>query len=166
MNFTSEPMTEATATLILKWRYPYPYDFYNNELNDESMSEMLEGTYRAVRNETGDLFGFYCIGNSAQVPAGRIMGIYPEGFIDFGLGMRPAETGQGKGSKFFTFVHEEIVRKHPDFPLRLTAATFNKRAIRLYENFGFIKIKDFKTDFAAFQTMVQDKDRSRLTESK
>lgn len=153
MNFTSQPMTNTDATEILEWRYPYPYDFYNNELDDESMSEMLEGTYHAVRTETGDLFGFYCTGNSAQVPAGRLLGIYPEGSIDFGLGIRPAETGQGKGSEFFAFVQEEIVRKHPDSPLRLTVALFNKRAIRLYEKFGFFKVKEFKTDFAVFQTM-------------
>ncbi|WP_203333457.1 GNAT family N-acetyltransferase [Planococcus beigongshangi] len=157
MNFTSQPMTKKAATEILEWRYPYPYDFYNNELDDESMSEMLEGTYHAVRTETGDLFGFYCTGNSAQVPAGRLLGIYPEGSIDFGLGIRPAETGQGKGSEFFAFVQEEIVRKHPDSPLRLTVATFNKRAIRLYEKFGFIKFKEFKTDFAVFQTMERNK---------
>lgn len=98
MNFTSQQMTEAAATEILEWRYRYPYDFYNNEKSEESMAEMLDGSYHIVLNEAGELFGFYCTGKSAQVPAGRKTGAYPSGFIDFGLGMRPAETGQGKGS--------------------------------------------------------------------
>lgn len=163
MNFTSGPMTKSAATEILGWRYPYPYDFYNNEMSDESMDEMLDGTYRIILDEKGDLFGFYCIGKSAQVPAGRITGAYPEGFIDFGLGMRPAETGQGKGSEFFAYIRQEILRNHSGQPLRLTVAMFNKRAICLYENYAFIKDMEFKTDFAAFQTMMENKDRNRLT---
>ncbi|MCM3609740.1 GNAT family N-acetyltransferase [Planococcus sp. MERTA32b] len=155
MKFTSEPMTESIATEILKWRYPYPYDFYNNTVNDESMSEILDGTYRAVRSEKGELFGFYCTGNSAQVPAGRTVGAYPAGYIDFGLGMKPAETGHGLGSGFFTYIKREILEEQPDKPLRLTVATFNKRAIRLYEKFGFKKEAEFKADFATFLTMVE-----------
>lgn len=155
MNFTAKPMTQTIAAEILDWRYPYPYDFYNNEMTGESLAEMLDGTYRAVQDDRGELFGFYCTGPSAQVPAGRRMGVYPTGSIDFGLGVKPAETGQGKGGKFFAFVREQIGESHPEQPLRLTVATFNKRAIRLYENFGFTKEQEFKTDFAKFQTMVE-----------
>lgn len=155
MIFTSKPMTRAIAAEILNWRYPYPYDFYNNELAEDSMAEMLDGTYRAVQDDRDGLFGFYCTGPSAQVPAGRGVGVYPSGFIDFGLGIEPAATGQGKGSEFFGFVRREIHAAHPEQPLRLTVATFNKRAIRLYENFGFVKDKEFKTDFAKFQTMLE-----------
>lgn len=157
MNFTSQPMTEKEAAEILKWRYPYPYDFYNNDMSDESMTEMLDGTYHVIREENEAAFGFYCTGNSAQVPVGRTIGAYPEGFVDFGLGMRPAETGQGKGSEFFAFVQEEISRSHPKLQLRLTVATFNKRAIRLYEKFGFIKEHEFQNDFTVFQTMTRIK---------
>ncbi|HSJ38558.1 MAG TPA: GNAT family N-acetyltransferase [Planococcus sp. (in: firmicutes)] len=157
MNLTAEPMTKATAAEILNWRYPYPYDFYNNEMTDEALSEILDGTYRVVRGEQGELFGFLCTGKSAQVPAGRNIGVYPTGFIDFGLGMKPTATGQGNGNSFFSFVSEEIRAIHPEKPLRLTVATFNKRAIRLYENYGFTKDQEFKTDFAKFQTMVENK---------
>ncbi|QHJ69874.1 GNAT family N-acetyltransferase [Planococcus halotolerans] len=155
MKFTSEPMTEEVAKEILNWRYSYPYDFYNNTVNDESMSEILDGTYLAVRNEERELFGFYCTGNSAQVPAGRISGVYPAGYIDFGLGMKPAETGHGLGSDFFAYIKREILGQQPEKPLRLTVATFNKRAIRLYEKFGFKKEAEFKTDFATFLTMLE-----------
>lgn len=156
MNFIAEKMTKAAATEILSWRYPYPYDFYNNAMSDDSMSEMLDGTYWAVRDDKGELFGFYCTGKSAQVPAGRKVGVYPDGYIDFGLGMKPAETGQGKGSRFFAHIRQEISETSPAKPLRLTVAIFNKRAIRLYEKFGFIKDGEFKTDFASFQTMIKN----------
>lgn len=155
MKFSAGPMTEGVAADILKWRYPYPYNFYNIEANSESMAEILDGSYRKIQDEKGGLVGFYCIGSSAQVPAGRIMGLYPEGFTDFGLGMHPASTGQGKGSNFFAYIRQEIHQAHPEKLLRLTVATFNKRAIRLYENSGFTKEKEFKTDIAEFQTMVE-----------
>ena len=100
MNFTAKPMTKATVAEILNWRYSYPYDFYNNALTEESMTEMLDGTYRSVRDDQGELFGFYCTRKSAQVPAGRNIGVYPTGYIDFGLGIKPADTGQGKGGGF------------------------------------------------------------------
>ena len=155
MNLTTEHMTRADAAEILGWRYPYPYDFYNNETTDESLAELLDGTYRSVRDEKGKLFGYFCTGNSALVPAGQKHGVYPNGFIDFGLGMLPAETGQGKGSEFFAYVRQEIHVSQPTKPLRLTVAAFNKRAIRLYENFGFELDKEFETDFAKFRTMVE-----------
>lgn len=153
--FLLEPMSKPAATEILNWRYPYPYDFYNNEATDESIAEMLDGTYRIMRGENGKIFGFYCTGKSAQVPAGREMGAYPDGFIDFGLGMRPAETGLGNGEKFFSYIRQEILNNNSDQPLRLTVATFNRRAIRLYEKFGFVKGKEFTTAFATFQTMTE-----------
>lgn len=155
MNLTIEPMTKEAAEEILDWRYPYPYDFYNNELTEESLAEMLDGTYRAVRNGQGELYGFYCTGKSAQVPAGRKEGAYRGDFTDFGLGMKPAETGQGQGSEFFACIRNELLISHPQKPLRLTVAAFNTRAIRLYENFGFIKDQEFKNDFAKFQTMLE-----------
>jgi len=38
-------------------------------------------------------------------------------------------------------------------PVSLTVATLIKRAIRLYEKFGFVKEIEFTTNFADFQTM-------------
>lgn len=155
MNFKAKPMTQTTAIEILNWRYPYPYDFYNNEMNDETLSEMLDGSYREIQDKQDKLVEFYCIGNSAQVPAGRKKNAYPDGCIDFGLGMEPSQTGQGKGDAFFSFIKQQIRTLDSAQPLRLTVATFNKRAICLYDKFGFVKDNEFTTDFAIFQTMVE-----------
>jgi [ribosomal protein S18]-alanine N-acetyltransferase len=37
MNWTTNKMTESYAKEILLWQYDSPYDFYNNELTDESL---------------------------------------------------------------------------------------------------------------------------------
>lgn len=155
MKFAADSMTEDAAAEVLNWHYPYPYDFYNNEATGESIAEMLDGSYRKIQDEKEGIVGFYCTGKSAQVPAGRIVDAYPNGFIDFGLGMQPALTGQGRGNDFFAYIHQELHQIHPKKRLRLTVATFNRRAIRLYENFGFTKEMEFKSEFAEFQTMVE-----------
>lgn len=155
MNFKAKPMTQTTAIEILNWRYPYPYDFYNNQMDDEALSEMLDGSYREIHDEYDKLMGFYCTGNSAQVPAGRKTNAYQDGYIDFGLGMEPSQTGQRNGDRFFAFIKQQIHTLDSAQPLRLTVATFNKRAIHLYDKFGFIKDNSFITDFTVFQTMVE-----------
>lgn len=156
MPFSIEEMDEKRAIEILHWKYQFPYDFYNNEMTEESLEEMMDGSYRAVLNNGQTVFGFFCTGNSAQVPIGRSFGAYPENFIDIGLGMDPSKTGNGEGSEFFSFILQYIDGNHNGIPLRLTVAEFNKRAIHLYEKVGFVKEKEFKTASAAFITMVKE----------
>ncbi|MFJ7934062.1 GNAT family N-acetyltransferase [Sporosarcina sp. NPDC096371] len=141
------------ATKILGWRYEPPYDFYNNEYDTEAVKELLENNYFVVVNDNDEVIGFYCAGSSAQVPTGAQVGAYTEDIIDVGLGMVPTLTGKGNGFTFFSFVLESLYKTYGNVPVRLTVATFNERAIRLYEKFGFVKEMEFTTDFADFQTM-------------
>lgn len=69
--------------------------------------------------------------------------------------MKPALTGKGNGSVFFAFVINHIEEQHHT-PMRLTVATFNKRAIRLYEKFGFDKVLEFNSRGIDFTTMVRE----------
>lgn len=148
-------MTEKLAVEVLGWKYDNPYDFYNNELTDDAMQEMLDGSYHAVINQNGELFGFVCYGKSAQVPKGIQLGAYTEEHIDIGLGMNPSLTGKGYGFEFFSFVLTFIQKNNPGIPNRLTVAKFNQRAIHLYEKLGFVKKDEFSTDFAEFMTMIK-----------
>lgn len=154
MQFTKQKMDKATATEILGWSYEEPYDFYNNEVSEDSLSELLDGSYEAVYGN-GELVGFFCAGRAAQVPKGIAAGIYPEGFIDIGLGMHPELTGQGNGQRFFGYAASVIQSEHPGLCLRLTVAEFNARAIHLYKKFGFMEMRKFSTDFAEFIVMEQ-----------
>lgn len=156
MNLFIKKMNEKIATDILEWKYTAPYDFYNNELTDEAMEEILDGTYYAIVNETNEIIGFFCIGKSAQVPIGNQYGVYKEDFVDMGLGMNPNLVGNGNGFIFCSFIIKYIEENYPDTPIRLTVAKFNQRAIHLYEKFGFVKENEFSTDFANFFTMVKN----------
>ena len=147
---------EKQAVEILGWRYEKPYDFYNQEDSTQGRAELLNGTYHAVVDEGDQLIGFFCIGSSAQVPAGRRADVYGQDCIDMGLGMHPARTGNGVGYTFCSFILEQIKARHPGKPVRLTVASFNRRAIRLYEKLGFVRQHAFGTDTANFITMIRE----------
>ncbi|KAA0955870.1 GNAT family N-acetyltransferase [Sporosarcina sp. ANT_H38] len=153
MKLEFESMNIEFASEILSWQYDPPYDFYNNEHENESIKELLEDSYSVIVNDTGELIGFYCTGSSAQVPSGTKVGAYREDIIDIGLGMAPALTGKGNGFTFFSFVVEALYKTYGNVPIRLTVATFNQRAIQLYRKFGFVKEIEFSTTSAEFQTM-------------
>ena len=102
MNFYMEHMNEKMATDILNWQYEEPYDFYNSEVTDEALQELLAGTYYALVDEYKELIGFFCIGNSAQVPIGNRFGVYIDDYVDMGLGMNPNLVGKGNGYDFCT----------------------------------------------------------------
>lgn len=148
-------MNEEFAAEILNWKYPAPYDLYNNELNPVNIKEMLEDSYYIVVDENDRLVGYFCIGNAAKVPIGTEFGAYAEGLIDIGIGMKPELTGQGYGFTFFSFILEYVQDNDRIVPLRLTVAQFNQRAIRLYKKFGFVKIMEFNKESTVFATMIK-----------
>lgn len=153
MTFQAVPMTVDQATDILRWTYPPPYDFYNMETSAEAYAELLDGSYQAVIDQT-QLVGFFCTGQSAQVPSGRPLGLYRDDYLDLGLGRQPELTGQGTGFAFCSFVLD-TVKSQTSFPLRLTVASFNERAIHLYEQLGFRRQVTFSTIHATFLIMTQ-----------
>lgn len=155
MNLNPVEMTKETALEILSWKYEPPYDFYSNEADSESLDELLDGSYLAIKDQGDKLIGFYCTGENAQVPKGREVGVYEEECMDMGLGMAPELTGKGNGLLFGSFVVNEIEGKMKGLPIRLTVAAFNKRAIRLYEKLGFVVKNGFKTGSAEFITMMK-----------
>ena len=155
MKLIMKEMNEEFAKDILNWKYEKPYDFYNNELTDEGMEELLDGSYHALVDDDKDLIGFFCIGKTAQVSIGIQYGVYKDDLIDIGLGMSPTRVGKGKGYEFCSFILKLIEEKYKSTSIRLTVATFNQRAIHLYEKLGFVIENEFNTDFAEFITMVK-----------
>ncbi|MBA2173754.1 GNAT family N-acetyltransferase [Halobacillus locisalis] len=146
-------MNEARE--IVQWRYEPPYDLYNNDDKEETIYEFTNGSYVALYNEQEHLFGFYCTGASAQVPAGHKQGVYKEALLDIGLGMNPDDVGCGNGRDFCEVVLSIIIHTHGKTPIRLSVATFNARAIRVYEKLGFVRLDYFHTDVTEFITMVK-----------
>ncbi|RDW17595.1 GNAT family N-acetyltransferase [Oceanobacillus arenosus] len=155
MKLSIQKMTEKYAVEILCWKYEKPYDFYNHVLTSDAILELVTNKYFVVLDEYNQLVGYFCIGKSAQVPAGVQYGAYKEDFIDVGIGMKPEFTGKGMGSEFFAQILEFIEAQNKNGAIRLTVATFNERAINLYEKLGFVKKMTFERRKMDFITMVR-----------
>lgn len=146
MPFTFTPLNEADARQIQTWRYEEPYTIYSYTPSEESLAELLEprSPYYAVRNELGELIGFFCYGTAAQPWENAVPALYSEEqTLDIGLGLRPDLTGKGLGLAFvnagLAFAREEFAPGS----FRLFVLSFNERAIRVYERAGFARVREF-----------------------
>ena len=66
----------------------------------------------------------------------------PERFYIFNVCTRPAYRGKGYMRTLLTTLLERMREKHPTYPFYLEVEPTNSPAKKLYESFGFKKIKD------------------------
>lgn len=154
MNLKIKNMNEKYAIEVLCWKYEKPYDFYNTVLTSSAILELVTYDYYVVFH-SDEIIGYFCLGIPAQVPEGESLGVYKEDCIDVGIGMKPEWTGKGYGSKFFSLILSFVKEKHEEKSIRLTVATFNKRAIHLYEKFGFTEKERFIRKDVEYMTMIK-----------
>lgn len=138
MEFVFRPLNEQDARAIAGWTYEPPYDVYNWRATDEpgDLLRAIPPIYAADGDRAG-LAGFVCFGDAAQVPGGKLVGLYSDDALDLGLGLRPDLTGRKIGSSFVDAAVVFATALFGTIDLRLTVATFNERAIRVYERCGF-----------------------------
>jgi 8-oxo-dGTP pyrophosphatase MutT (NUDIX family)/RimJ/RimL family protein N-acetyltransferase len=141
---TFRPIDEATARVILGWRYEPPYDIYDPSFGDfeEAMQVFLDpqNAYHAITDEHGHLVAYCCFGPDGQVPGGN----YRAAALDIGLGMRPDLTGQGRGLAYVNAVLDFARRTFSPTAFRVTVAKFNQRALRVWEKAGFQPVQTFQ----------------------
>jgi ribosomal-protein-alanine N-acetyltransferase len=146
MKLIFTPVDEADARQIMAWRYDEPYAVYNMGADfansEDGFAELLDrrSPHYAVRDEQGELIGFFGFGTAAQVWDHDEPALYSEDqTIDIGLGLRPDLTGQSLGLAFVNagpaFAKEQFAPRH----FRLFVLPFNERAIRVYERAGFTR---------------------------
>ncbi len=141
--YVLRPITRADAEEISGWRYPGPYSTY--DVNPSSIPGLLDPrySYHAVLDAGGELVGYFCFGADATVPEGRKRGLYGDDALDLGLGMRPDHTGRGLGPGFVRAGLRFAEGRFSPPAFRLTVATFNRRAIQVYEKAGFEAVREF-----------------------
>ena len=145
-NYRVRRLEKGDAEAILRWRYDSPYDFYNPPENIDAnyyVRQFLdpELMFHAIVDSTDNFIGFCSYGADGQVSGGN----YIEQALDVGLGMKPELTGQGRGVIFFRTILE-YGEALSSGSLRLSVATFNCRAISLYNQFGFEEVEQFIDD--------------------
>ena len=131
------PMTTAHAVEIAGWTYPGEYAIYSFTRDEETLRELLDGSYFTRLSDDGELTGYYCFGASARIPAAE-EDAYVADLLDVGLGMRPDLCGKGGGAAFLAEGLDFARTRFGVADFRLTVAAFNLRAIRAYEKAGFL----------------------------
>lgn len=144
---------------ISTWQYKDEYYIYSMNQNNELYDELLGGSYYAVDDESGKLIGYFCNGDSAQVP--NEYGIYADkSYTDIGLGLKPSMCGVGCGLDFVNAGLSYFSNRLDTNKFRLTVASFNTRAIKVYQRAGF----KYKTSFVKkssdieFYVMTKDEE--------
>lgn len=122
-------MDDTDVGKITGWRYDPPYDFYDWDADPEDLAEVRDperrkSVYFSVRDEEGQLVGFFQFERENDV-------------VDVGLGLRPDLTGQGLGPGFLSSGLEFARGRFNPARFTLSVATFNDRAIAVYERAGF-----------------------------
>ena len=95
-----------------------------------------------------------CFGPDAQVPGGD----YEAAALDIGLGLRPDLTGQGRGLHYASAVCDFARNTLAPAEFRVTVARFNRRARRVWENAGFVRVQTFERqpDGLPFVVLTRD----------
>jgi ribosomal-protein-alanine N-acetyltransferase len=121
-------LTQEEAEAIAEWRYPAPYSFYDWTADADDLRELLEpelrgDAYWAVK-DGDELVGYF----SCKAK---------EDAVEIGLGLRPDLTGRGLGAEFLAAGLEFARTRFAPERFTLAVATFNERAIKVYERAGF-----------------------------
>jgi ribosomal-protein-alanine N-acetyltransferase len=122
-------MAQADAEAVAGWRYPEPFSFYDWTADEDDLAELLDPdlrgeAYFAVEDDEGQLVGYFSF-----KPEGRTLVV--------GLGLRPDLTGRGLGGGFFAAGLDYGRERFAPERFSLAVATFNERAIKVYERAGF-----------------------------
>ncbi|WP_346876722.1 MULTISPECIES: GNAT family N-acetyltransferase [unclassified Clostridium] len=154
MNYVFIPMNKEYANEIAyNWKYNGVYSFYDMIADEEDLKEFLnednwEGHYFAVLNDECELIAYYSY-------------YFEGGILWIGFGLKPELTGRGIGAEFvvagINFGIKEFEYKK-DY-IMLAVASFNKRAIKVYENIGFQFVEKYmqKTNGGEFEFIKMKK---------
>ena len=130
MNFKFRKMSDEDAQEIGRWHYAPPYDFYDSVSDPDDLSELLDARRRAddyfsAFDEHGALVGSFQFKRKGKV-------------VEVGLRLRPDLTGKGLGRGFMLAGLDFARGAFAPEIFRLSVATFNERAIKVYEGVSFV----------------------------
>jgi [ribosomal protein S18]-alanine N-acetyltransferase len=124
-------LTQQEAEEIADWHYPEPYSFYDWSADADDLRELLEpelrgDAYWAAWDEADELVGYFSLKPK-------------ENSVEIGLGLRPDLTGLGLGAEFLAAGLDFARQRFAPERFTLAVATFNERAIKVYERAGFTR---------------------------
>jgi ribosomal-protein-alanine N-acetyltransferase len=134
VTFRFRSMSQRDAEAIALWHYPEPFSFYDWAADGDDLAELLDpearkDVYASVEDEACVLVGYFTFKPKAP------------GMLEIGLGLHPEKTGQGHGEAFLGAGLEYARRRFAPAEFTLAVATFNRRAITVYERAGFAPVR-------------------------
>ncbi|WP_422485439.1 GNAT family N-acetyltransferase [Gudongella sp. DL1XJH-153] len=128
-------MNEENAKEICTWEYEGEYAVYN--LSD--WDRVVENNWELAVKEEREA-SFLSVTQDNQLVAYGVITI-KNGIVLLGIGLKPSLCGKGLGADIMKLLIEESENRFPGRSIALEVRSFNRRAIRCYENIGF-EIKD------------------------
>jgi RimJ/RimL family protein N-acetyltransferase len=126
-----EDWNEEHSQEVEAWHYEPPYDFYDLASDPEDLASNRDPARyehsRAVLGEDGRLDAFWYFDWHGDV-------------TEIGIGLRPDLTGRGLGKAFLDAQLDYATSRWQPATFRLYVASWNERAIRLYERLGFREV--------------------------
>jgi ribosomal-protein-alanine N-acetyltransferase len=128
-DYLFRPMSDEEAREISGWSYEPPYDFYDATSDEDDLAELLDpgrrkDAYFSAFDDEGALVGFFQFEVKGRT-------------VDVGLGLKPDLTGAGMGLDYLLAGLEFARERFSPTCFTLVVATFNERAIQVYERAGF-----------------------------
>jgi [ribosomal protein S18]-alanine N-acetyltransferase len=134
VNLEIRQMSQADAEECAAWRYEPPYSFYDADADADDLALLLSKESRENRN-------FAAFSDDALI-GGFEFKVEGDDVV-IGLGLRPDLTGRGLGLEFLESGMEFARERFRPRRFRLSVATFNERAIRVYERAGFQPLRTY-----------------------
>ena len=144
---------EYAHDIAYNWKYNDIYSFYDITADEDDLEEFLneeswKDHYFVALNEKSELVGFYSFSFENEI-------------MWIGFGLKPEPTGRKLGADFVIAGINFGVKKfnyEKDY-IMLAVASFNKRAIRMYENIGFQAMEKYmqKTNGGEFEFIKMKK---------
>lgn len=147
MKLDLRPFTIDDIWIFTKWRYEPPYEIYHfpHPPKPEEIEEWLDPQIagHGMWNNAGEMVAFCTFGLDGQVSGGD----YSAAALDIGMGVRPDHTGRGLGRSVAQSVIDFAQRTFDPPMLRVTIATFNQRAMRVWLGHGFEPKETFTSNY-------------------
>ncbi|MCH5323873.1 MAG: GNAT family N-acetyltransferase [Eubacterium sp.] len=139
------PMTEESVIEISKWEYEKPFDVYsfNGRANSYLMDKSIWGK---------ELF---CLSKENKV-LGQVSCQFEGNDLWVGWSLAPELCGCGNGTAFVERCVEELkIIKNYTGKILLRVVAWNQRAIKAYQNAGFVYVETIQ-DEVAYSNHTED----------
>lgn len=131
MELSLDAFLARDAREVCTWRYPPPYNIYNEPEWDEVVRLGWELTDARTRRAE-----FLALRADGRL-AGFLHLKQQDDCVMLGVGLRPDLCGLGLGAQAMALADAEAGKRYCGLSLRLEVRTFNDRARKCYEKAGF-----------------------------